>query len=365
MAEQTHSGRSPSLAAMDWHAVVLSLVLSAFYIVNSSGLIVFNGYLLDENRFPFAVPLTVLHMFVSSIFTCLLYKLQPALFPSLTDPRSKVELGLPLMKVLVPISLIFSVQIVLSNTALITGSVAFLQMMKAGNSVLTYGMALAFGLEVLDPLSVLIIACILGATVMTMEGQVDFAASAFFLQLTSQLFESSKLVLSQIALSNQKLDAMSYVLLTCPVTLVFLCMLIVVEMGVHQSTLLALPAWPDLVQWAPLLLADALVAVLLNVSMAFLMKHTSAMGVVLVNILKHAVTVLSGAVLLSEEVTAVQAVGFSMQMSFVVFWSYRKARVWADHKGEDARAPLGAAQDKLEQARPSYGAAEDSTSKVH
>merc|ERR1719310_1250329 len=65
-------------------AVVLFLFI--LYIGNSAGLIAFNKYLVNTDRFPFPKQLVCWHAFVSSLLAACLLAIKPSLFPSLRDP---------------------------------------------------------------------------------------------------------------------------------------------------------------------------------------------------------------------------------------------------------------------------------------
>merc|ERR550514_2636005 len=89
----------------------------------------------------------MLHSSFSSIMAFMLYLVCPSLFGSLSGPKP-IEVGRRLfLKGALPIALLFSVQLVLSNTAYIHSSVAFLQMMKEANIILVYSFSLLAMLE--------------------------------------------------------------------------------------------------------------------------------------------------------------------------------------------------------------------------
>merc|ERR550514_2055549 len=89
----------------------------------------------------------MLHSSFSSIMAFMLYLVCPSLFGSLSGPKP-IEVGRRLfLKGALPIALMFSGQLVLSNTAYIHSSVAFLQMMKESNLVMVYILSLFFQLE--------------------------------------------------------------------------------------------------------------------------------------------------------------------------------------------------------------------------
>merc|ERR1719327_2129212 len=117
----------------------------------------------------------------AAILSLILLLIRPSLFPSLTDPINKVPVDRYLMlKTILPIAVLFSVQLVLSNTAYLHSSVAFLQMMKEANLVLVYVLSLMVALEHFKWRSVIILLFIIAATTMTIVGEVKFSYTGFF-----------------------------------------------------------------------------------------------------------------------------------------------------------------------------------------
>jgi len=190
------------------------------YIALSAGLISFNKYLMHPDRFPFASVFVLMHMVGSTVFASILRVCCPWLFPSLTDPTRRVDVGWSLMfKSIVPIATLFATQLVLSNSAYSHSTVAFLQMIKEANIVLVYFLSLLVMLETFRWRNLCILMCIVTATSLCIHGEMQFSMRGLLLQGTSQLAESSKIVLQALVLSGgSKLDAMSYVLLVAPVS---------------------------------------------------------------------------------------------------------------------------------------------------
>mmetsp|Transcript_43779 Transcript_43779/g.82091 ORF Transcript_43779/g.82091 Transcript_43779/m.82091 type:complete len:374 (-) Transcript_43779:88-1209(-) len=307
--------------------VLLMLSLGAFYIVVSAGLIAFNKYLVNSDRFPFAIALVLCHSGFSSVMALFLFLVKPSLFPSLTCPEKKVSVdaSLVLGKAL-PIAAVFSGQLVLSNTAYLHSSTAFLQMLKESNLVLVYFFSLLAALEVFNWVKLRVLLCIVGATFLAVKGELRFSLMGFAIQGTSQLFESSKIVLQAIILSNagKKLDPMSYVLLVMPLCFVVLSGMICLLTFVYPLDMLRIPNFSDLLTWWPVLLANATVAFTLNVTIAVFIKHSSAVAFILAGITKDAVIVLAGGAFLGELVSKLQVFAFACQLVLIWLWSLMK-----------------------------------------
>jgi len=305
---------------------ILVLVLGGGYICVSAALISFNKYLMHEDRFPFAVTLCMLHMLFASILSGILLLVCPSLFPSLRDPIRKVPVDMPLiLKTVLPIALLFSVQLVLSNMAYTHSSVAFLQMMKECNLVLVYFLSLFVALESFRWRSFGILLFVVGATTLTIAGELHFSYTGFAIQGTSQVFECAKIVLQSLLLSEagKKFDVMSYVVLVTPLCFAVLCSAGFGLYFIAPAHSFA-GAWPHLQAWWPFLLANSLVAFSLNVVIALFIKRSSAVAFILAGMVKDVVIVSVGATLFHEQLSKLQVFGFAMQMAGILLWSVAK-----------------------------------------
>merc|ERR1719265_2481553 len=95
-------------------------------------------------------------------------------------------------------------------------------------------------------------------------------------------------------------------------------------MYVHPMSHLKTPAISDLVEWWPLLLANACVAFALNITVAVFMKNSSAVAFILAGITKDAVIVLAGGAFLGELVSTLQIFAFMLQLCLIWTWSLMK-----------------------------------------
>jgi len=342
------------------------------YIVCSSGLIAFNKYLINVDRFPFAVFLVLLHAVFCSLCSGLLFLCKPSLFPSLTDPARKVNVDSSLiLKGALPIALLFSAQLVLSNTAYLHLSVAFLQMMKEANLVLVYVFSLVAALEKFSWRSISILAFIIFATTLTIHGEVNFSWTGFVIQGLGQVFESAKIVLQAMLLTSagRKLDALTYVMLVMPLCAVILG----AGMGVlivFPHSHFATPEWHHVVAYWPLLLLNACVAFMLNVVIALFVKHSSAIAFILAGIVKDAMIVAVGGMFFREVITVIQGFGFLLQLVAILVWSCIKT--FPDRFEDGVAAGFGsilagdcAKGTKALKGKSNYGSTEEEEASKH
>lgn len=312
----------------DLASIALVVTYGCLYCGTSAALISYNKYLIHEDRFPFAVPLVLMHTVFCSVFTGGLFLACPSLFPSLTDPARKVAVDRDLiLRGGLPIAVCFAAQLALSNTAYLHSSVAFLQMMKEANLALVYVLSLSLALEQFRWRNARILVVILFATVLTVHGELHFSMQGFVIQGVSQLFECVKIVLQAMLLSKagKKLDALTYVLLVMPICLVVLSCALLVSVFLLPNQHIATPTWEHCVVWWPHLAINACMAFVLNVVIALFVKHSSAISFILAGIVKDAGIVLVGGFVLREVISVQQAIGFAVQLGSIVAYTLVRA----------------------------------------
>jgi len=304
-----------------------TVLLACSTITFSVGLINFNNYLMD-GRFPYAVPLTCFQQAFCTALAAMLFGLQPAWFPSLTDPVQKVVVDVKFVATgALPIGALFATSLVLTNLAYEHLSVAFLQMLKESNIVLVYLFSLLAYMEVFSWRHVQVILFAIFAASLTIKGELNFSMVGFLIQLAGGICECARIVLQGVLLSGKKVDAMSYVLLVSPVacSLLFACLLtlMVLPAGIGGPGLTVPPAavfW----EWLPTLLCNSLVAFGLNVNIALMIKNTSPTSYIFVGVVKDVVAILVSIVVLKELVSTLQFISFSLQIGTVIVWSLLK-----------------------------------------
>jgi len=342
--------------------IVLSIILGGLYVLCSAATITFNKYLMRADRFPFPLCLSIFHMLYSSIASLSLFVVKPSIFPALATPAQRASLlghsesrRLLLHKVL-PIGAFFSLQLVLSNSAYLDLSVAFMQMMKMSNVVIVYALSLCVALERFSYDRVAVLVALLLATAMTVEGEAHFSIQGFLSQGISQVFGCLVLIQQGLLLSgsNRKLDALSYTLLVSPVCLCFL-LTACLPGFVLQGSFFQLPKFSDIIGWGPLLVLNGSMAFALNLSMAIFVHHTSPMALTLAGLVKDAAVVVSGAVLLHEVVGRSQKLGFFLQLCLIFQWSRLKQPATTSEEACDKPAEDILQKNTDVEAKLSYG----------
>jgi len=275
----------------------------------------FNKYLMNEDRFPFSMALTSIHMFVSFSLCLVFYLLKPSAFPGMANTQGKRILVLSWF---VPIGAVFAISLFASNQAYLYCSVTFLQFMKEGNVIITFLLSCAVGLQALNRVRAVVILWIIAGSTMAVSGELHFVLIGFTFQLVSQLAECSKAVMGEFVLSGGglKLDPLSYTMFAAPTCLVVLVVGTAITWDPRIPA--ALHAW----QWY--ILPNAVLAFALNVLVAATIKEVSAVGFILTGVCKDIFLVLFSWMFFAEKVTVEQLLGFSVALVGVFFWSYLK-----------------------------------------
>lgn len=300
---------------------------SALYIVLSSSLISFNRYLLQPDRFPYALVLGWWHYAFCSVMSGLLFLCIPSLFPSLTDPDKRISLDKDfLFKSVLPIAVCFSAELAMSNTALKYSSIPFLQMMKECNIALIYVLSAAVSLEKFVWQSAGLLVVIFLATTVSVAGEIHFSMMGFVIQGCSQLFACVKVVMQAVLLTaaGKKLDVLTYTMVVMP--LCWLCLTIALSLLFYFSLtpMQYLPPLDKVFSWSPTLALNATAAFSLNVATALLIKNSGAVIFILVSILKDICIVFVASTVLDQQVSTLQVPAFSVQVAIICVYTAAK-----------------------------------------
>lgn len=301
------------------------VVVSASYILFSVQLIAVNKNLMREDTFPYPIHLVLWHALFSSVVACAAFTIRPSLFPSLTSPLSRIELDKDLLlRNALPIAILFSLELVLGNWAYMYSSVPFLQMMKESNLVIIYVLSLGVGLEIFARGKAFVLLCVVFATSMSIEGEIHFSLLGFEVQGSSQVFGCVKMTLQTLLLTRagKKLDTFAYVLVIMPLVVAVLGSLALVQATVWPGmTTSGTPTLAELFANRRFLFASATLALCLNISIAALLQLASAVGFILVGIVKDGCIVVGAAVILHEVISDQQIIGFFLQTMFILLYS--------------------------------------------
>ncbi|RYP41022.1 hypothetical protein DL769_011662 [Monosporascus sp. CRB-8-3] len=228
---------------------------------------------------------------------------------SLLDGRRNVKMTWRLYLVaVVPIGVAYSGNMVCSNIAYLYLNAPFTHMLKAATPVVTLLMGCVCGLEHLNWAKSLKILLIVIGVVMAGAGEVTFSLQGFVYQLVSVLFESAHIIMIQFLMSGAGLNMDPFV------SLYYFA-------PVCAATNFALSwfwGWTSF-EWTHaaevgfwMLLLNALIAFLLNVSSVLLIGKTSALALVLTGLFKNGLLVVAAVSIWGTPISLLQLSGYAI-----------------------------------------------------
>ncbi|KAK8143465.1 solute carrier 35 member [Beauveria asiatica] len=256
----------------------------AFWMATSSGVILFNKWVLSAADF---------------------------------HSRHKVPMNCETyMKSIMPMGVLFSLSLITGNLAYLYLSVSFIQMLKASNAVVT--LLATWALNIASPNLKFLgnVAFIVFGVMIATFGEIQFHLLGFFFQACAIIFGTLRLVLVQRLLSHPELnmDPMVSLYYYAPACALF------------NGVLTAVIEAPDMrlsdfsSVGVPMLLANAFVAFLLNVSIVLLLGKTSAVALTMSAILKDILLVFASMVLFGDPVSGQQFIGYSIAMGGLIYY---------------------------------------------
>ncbi|KAH8689377.1 triose-phosphate transporter family-domain-containing protein [Talaromyces proteolyticus] len=297
----------------------------AFYIIIwitlSSGVIVFNKWILHTAGFAYPLFLTTWHLIFATVMTQLM-----ARYTKMLDSRHNVPMTRAVyFQAIVPIGVFFSLSLICGNLAYLHLSVSFVQMLKATNSVATLLATWVLGvapvrIDVLAKVSIIVIGVIVASI-----GEINFSLIGFIYQFSATIFESVRLVMVQRLLSSAdfKMDPLVSLYYFAPACMVMNTVATlffeVPRMSVEDLRSIGLST----------LLANASVAFALNVAVVFLVSKTSALVMTLSGVLKDIILVIASLVIFHDPVTMTQVVGYTVALLGLLYYKLGD-KVFAD-----------------------------------
>lgn len=280
--------------------------------------------------------LTCWHLIFATIATQIL-----ARTTKLLDGRKNVKMtGRTYLRAIVPIGLLYSASLVCSNMVYLYLSVAFIQMLKAAAPVAVLLTSWAWGVEEPSLKRFLNIMLIVAGVGLASFGEIDFSLAGFLFQVGGTVFEAMRLVMIQVLLSgdSQKMDPLVSLYYYAPVCAV---MNLIIAIGSEANSFN--PA--DMAKAGyGLLLLNAMVAFMLNVSSVFLVSDhphfparpedptlltthptqigkTSGLVMTLTGILKNILLVIVSVMIWHTNISGLQFLGYAIALAGLVYYS--------------------------------------------
>ncbi|KAF7163875.1 hypothetical protein CNMCM5623_008592 [Aspergillus felis] len=280
------------------------------WIALSSSVILFNKHILDYAQFP--IILTTWHLAFATFMTQVL-----ARTTTLLDGRKTVKMtGRVYLRAIVPIGLFFSLSLICGNVTYLYLSVAFIQMLKATTPVAVLLATWAMGMAPVNLKVLFNVAIIVVGVVIASFGEIKFVLIGFMFQIGGIVFEATRLVMVQRLLSSAefKMDPLVSLYYFAPVCAVMngVTALFVEVPNLTMGHIYNVGVWT--------LLANAIVAFLLNVSVVFLIGKTSSLVMTLCGVLKDILLVAASMMIWQTPVTGLQFFGYSIALIGLVYY---------------------------------------------
>ncbi|KAL0333912.1 UNVERIFIED_CONTAM: putative sugar phosphate/phosphate translocator [Sesamum angustifolium] len=212
-------GKGGALSEGVLKKILLSYAYVAVWIFLSFMVIVYNKYILDPKMYnwPYPISLTMIHMAFCSSLAYILVRIL-----KVVDP---VTMSWDLyVKSVIPIGLLYSLSLWLSNSAYIYLSVSFIQMLKALMPVAVYTIGVMFKKESFKSETMANMISISIGVAIAAYGEAKFDSMGVVLQLGAVAFEATRLVMIQILLTSRgiSLNPITSLYYVAPCCLVFL-----------------------------------------------------------------------------------------------------------------------------------------------
>jgi drug/metabolite transporter (DMT)-like permease len=279
------------------------------WIVLSSSVIIYNNYVLNDLKFKYPVFLVTWHLTFAAIGTRILQRTT-----SLVDGAKDVPMSKDMfMRSILPIGVLFSASLILSNTAYLYLSVAYIQMLKAFVPVAILLISWTFRIQEPNRKLGLIVLMISLGVAITSHGERHFNMIGFIIQAAAVVFEASRLVMIQVLLHGLKMDPIVSLHYYAPVCAMI--NLLVIPFTEGFAPFLAIMEG----QISPfVLISNAMVAFLLNVAAVFLVGVGSGLVLTLAGVFKDILLITGSVLIFGTPITPVQVFGYSIALGGLV-----------------------------------------------
>jgi len=286
-----------------------STTIIPVWIILSSSVIIYNNYLYNTLNFKYPVFLVTFHLTFAAIGTRILQRTT-----NLLDGAKDVNMNKEMfIRSILPIGLLFSGSLILSNTAYLYLSVSYIQMLKAFTPVAILLISWTFRIQEPNKKLAVIVFMISIGVALASHGELKFNLVGFITQAAAVAFEASRLVMIQILLHGMKMDPLVSLHYYAPVCAV-------INLAVIPFTEGLAPFY-ELARLGPLiLLSNACVAFLLNVAAVFLVGVGSGLVLTLAGVFKDILLITGSVLLFGSQITALQVFGYSIALGGLILF---------------------------------------------
>ncbi|XP_057475522.1 probable sugar phosphate/phosphate translocator At3g17430 isoform X2 [Actinidia eriantha] len=287
------------------------------YILLSSGVILYNKWVLSPKyfNFPFPITLTMIHMGFSGAVAFFLVRV----FKVVSPVQMTFEIYATCV---IPISAFFASSLWFGNTAYLHISVAFIQMLKALMPVATFLVAVLCGTDKLrwDVFVNMLLVSV--GVVVSSYGEIHFNVVGTVYQVTGILAEALRLVLTQVLLQKKGLTlnpiTSLYYIAPCSFMFLFVPWYFLEKPGMEVSQI-QFNFW--------IFVSNAICALALNFSIFLVIGRTGAVTIRVAGVLKDWILIALSTVVFPEStITGLNIIGYAIALCGVVMYNYLKVK---------------------------------------
>ncbi|XP_058210824.1 probable sugar phosphate/phosphate translocator At3g17430 isoform X1 [Rhododendron vialii] len=298
-------------------SLLLTYLYLLIYITLSSGVILYNKWVLSPKyfNFPFPITLTMIHMGFSGAVAFLLVRV----FKVVSPVKMTFEIY---STCVIPISAFFASSLWFGNTAYLHISVAFIQMLKALMPVATFLMAVLCGTDKLrwDVFSNMLLVSV--GVVVSSYGEIHFNVVGTVYQVTGIFAEALRLVLTQVLLQKKGLTlnpiTSLYYIAPCSFMFLFVPWYFLEKPGMEVSQI-QFNFW--------IFFSNAICALALNFSIFLVIGRTGAVTIRVAGVLKDWILIALSTVVFPEStITGLNIIGYAIALCGVVMYNYLKVK---------------------------------------
>ncbi|KHG07093.1 hypothetical protein F383_33436 [Gossypium arboreum] len=297
--------------------LVLTYLCLLIYVLLSSGVILYNKWVLSPKyfNFPFPITLTMFHMAFSGFFAFFLIRV----FKVVAPVKMTFEIYATCV---VPISAFFASSLWFGNTAYLHISVAFIQMLKALMPVATFSMGVLCGTDKPRCDVFLNMVLVSVGVVISSYGEIHFNIVGTVYQVTGIFAEALRLVLTQVLLQKKGLTlnpiTSLYYIAPCSFVFLFVPWCLLEKPGMAVS-LIQFNFW--------IFFSNALCALALNLSTFLVIGRTGAVTIRVAGVLKDWILIALSTVIFPEStITGLNIIGYAIALCGVVMYNYIKVK---------------------------------------
>lgn len=297
--------------------LLLTYLYLLIYICLSSGVILYNKWVLSPKyfKFPYPITLTMIHMGFSGLVAFILVRVLKVVAP--------VNMTFQIYATcVIPISAFFASSLWFGNTAYLYISVAFIQMLKALMPVATFVMAVICGTDILRCDVFLNMLLVSIGVVISSYGEIHFNTIGTVYQVTGIFAEALRLVLTQVLLQKKglTLNPVTSLYYIAPCSFLFLFVpWYLLEQPAMEVSQIQFNFW--------IFFSNAICALALNFSIFLVIGRTGAVTIRVAGVLKDWILIALSTVIFPEStITSLNIIGYAVALCGVIMYNYIKIK---------------------------------------